>query len=236
MSKLNDSEFPILCQTCLGDNPYMRMMVDQYGQACKVCNKPFTTYRWCPGHRMRYKKTEICQVCSKAKNICQTCLLDLTYNLPIQVRDKLLQVNSDVPKSDLNREYHMQILHKQIESKPNSDVAEPFDKALAGPSKDSNKATSAGVMALQRLARRAPYHKRNLPHICSFWVKGECRRGDECPYRHELPTDPDNPLSKQNIKDRYHGTRDPVAQRLLAKVAEEQKKEKEKIVPTEFTE
>lgn len=36
---------------------------------------------------------------------------------------------------------------------------------------------------LGKLARKAPYYKRNRPHICSFWVKGECRRGEECPYR-----------------------------------------------------
>jgi len=37
---------------------------------------------------------------------------------------------------------------------------------------------------LLRLARTAPYYKRNRPHICSFWVKGECKRGEECPYRY----------------------------------------------------
>ena len=58
-------------------------------------------------------------------------------------------------------------------------------------------------------------YKRNRPHICSFWVKGECKRGDECPYRHEKPTDPDDPLADQNIKDRYYGTNDPVANKLM---------------------
>jgi len=56
---------------------------------------------------------------------------------------------------------------------------------------------------LMKLARTSPYYKRNRPHICSFWVKGECKRGEECPYRHEKPTDPDDPLADQNIKDRY---------------------------------
>jgi len=65
------------------------------------------------------------------------------------------------------------------------------------------------------LARTQPYYDRNKPHICSFWVKGECKRGEECPYRHEKPTDPDNPLSDQNIKDRYYGSKDPVADKLL---------------------
>ncbi|CAG2108719.1 unnamed protein product, partial [Medioppia subpectinata] len=81
-----DGQFPILCQTCLGDNPYMRIMTEKFGAQCKVCNRPFTTFRWCPGLKMRYKKTEICQTCARAKNICQTCLLDLQYGLPVQVR------------------------------------------------------------------------------------------------------------------------------------------------------
>ena len=34
-------------------------------------------------------------------------------------------------------------------------------------------------------------------------MKGECKRGEECPYRHDKPTDPDDPLADQNIKDRY---------------------------------
>lgn len=55
---------------------------------------------------------------------------------------------------------------------------------------------------LMKLARTTPYYKRNRPHICSFWVKGSCKRGEECPYRHEKPTDPDDALSDQNIRDR----------------------------------
>lgn len=54
-------------------------MKERYGQECKICNRPFTIFRWCPGARMRFKKTEICQTCSKVKNVCQTCLLDLEY-------------------------------------------------------------------------------------------------------------------------------------------------------------
>ena len=68
---------------------------------------------------------------------------------------------------------------------------------------------------LAKLARTTPYYKRNRAHICSFWVKGECKRGEECPYRHEKPSDPDDPLSTQNMKDRYYGTNDPVADKIL---------------------
>ena len=52
------------------------------------------------------------------------------------------------------------------------------------------------------------------------YFKGECRRGEECPYRHEKPSDPDDPLSEQNIVDRFYGTKDPVADKLLKRAAE----------------
>lgn len=34
-------------------------------------------------------------------------------------------------------------------------------------------------------------------------------------FRHEKPTDPDDPLSDQNIRDRFYGNKDPVATKLL---------------------
>jgi len=33
--------------------------------------------------------------------------------------------------------------------------------------------------------------------------------------RHEKPTDPNDPLADQNIKDRFYGINDPVAEKLL---------------------
>ena len=48
---------------------------------------------------------------------------------------------------------------------------------------DYNKGTLSAHEELEKLARRGPQYKRNLPHVCSFFVKGFCSRGDECPYR-----------------------------------------------------
>ncbi|XP_008468627.3 pre-mRNA-splicing factor RBM22 [Diaphorina citri] len=202
-----DAEFPILCQTCLGDNPYIRMTKEKYGKECKICARPFTVFRWCPGARMRFKKTEVCQTCARLKNVCQTCLLDLEYGLPIQVRDTALKIKDDIPKSDVNKEYYIQNMDHEIGKIDSTTPAGALGKA------------SGSSEMLMKLARTTPYYKRNRPHICSFWVKGECRRGEECPYRHEKPTDPDDPLADQNIKDRYYGVNDPVAEKLMARAS-----------------
>lgn len=202
-----DSEFPILCQTCLGDNPYVRMIKERFGKECKICTRPFTIFRWCPGARMRFKKTEICQTCARLKNVCQTCLLDLEYGLPIQVRDAALKVADQMPQSDVNKEYYIQKIEAELQNDDGTSAAGTVGKSLA-----------ASEM-LSKLARTAPYYKRNQPHICSFWVKGECKRGEECPYRHDKPNEPDDPLCEQNIKDRYYGRNDPVADKIMKRAA-----------------
>lgn len=191
--------------SCTGSLHIHLQTKEKYGKECKICARPFTVFRWCPGARMRFKKTEVCQTCSKLKNVCQTCLLDLEYGLPIQVRDAALKLKDDIPKSDVNKEYYIQNMERELARSDSGSLA-------------NNKMNEPNEL-LMRLARTAPYYKRNRPHVCSFWVKGECRRGEECPYRHERPTDPDDPLADQNIKDRYYGINDPVADKLLKRAA-----------------
>jgi len=190
------AEFPIVCETCLGDNPYVRMMKAEFDKECKVCSRPFTVFRWKPGGNARYKKTEVCQTCAKIKNVCQTCLLDLEYGLPVQVRDAALP-SQTLPTSDVNREW----------------FAEQAEKAIAMGLPPPGQSETRAQLA--KIARNSPYYKRNQAHVCSFFVKGNCTRGSQCPYRHELPEE--NELSHQNMKDRYHGINDPVAKKLLSK-------------------
>jgi pre-mRNA-splicing factor RBM22/SLT11 len=199
------SAFPLLCETCLGDNPYVRMQKEDYGVECKICVRPFTIFRWKAGTKGRYKATVICQSCAKVKNVCQTCLFDLEYGLPVQVRDKFLeeqgQSKISLPNSRVGRDYALAEAQKD---KDGNDL--PYGKVEAHP-------------MLKRLARMTPYYKRNEARICTFYVKGQCNRGQDCPFRHELPEGGE--LANQKLRDRFHGENDPVAAKLLRRANED---------------
>ncbi|KDD74917.1 hypothetical protein H632_c989p0, partial [Helicosporidium sp. ATCC 50920] len=172
----------------------------EYGGTCHISGRPYTVFRWRPGNDARYKKTIICQDVAKAKNVCQVCLFDLEYGLPVQVRDQALGLSEDaLPESAAGKEFAL------------TRAAETGE--LDGRKFDA----PASSELLQSLRRTDPYYKRNAAKICSFFVKGTCKRGAECPYRHELPES--GPLSKQNIKDRYYGVNDPVAEKMLGRAA-----------------
>ena len=170
------------------------------GKECKVCGRPFTVFRWNPGAGMRFKKTEICTTCAKLKHVCQTCILDLDYQLPTHVRDSALHLQSAIPTSDINRQYYV--------NRMEAIMGDEQDTPHTGPQR-------AGHAALQKLARDTPDYKRNRPHVCSFFARGACTRGDACPYRHELPS----AQPRQSIAERYHGTNDPVAKHMLQRIA-----------------
>jgi pre-mRNA-splicing factor RBM22/SLT11 len=72
---------------------------------------------------MRYKTTVVCQTCAKTRNVCQTCLLDLEYHLPTQVRDTALAVANEAPTSDINREYYAQNQEAKVTPLPPSHQA-----------------------------------------------------------------------------------------------------------------
>lgn len=113
---VENEEFPILCETCLGNNPYVRMIRVPYGKGCKSCGRPFTNFRWKAGTDARYKSTQVCQMCAKTKNVCQCCVLDLTYGLPTQVRDTFLarQQVLTMPIEKANRAVYMQEMEKKV--------------------------------------------------------------------------------------------------------------------------
>ncbi len=62
------SDFPIICESCMGDNPFMRMMRDR--RACHICNRPYSAFHYKAGRQGRFKVTVTCQTCARLKNIC----------------------------------------------------------------------------------------------------------------------------------------------------------------------
>lgn len=115
---------------------------------------------------------------------------------------------SVVRQDELTAEYYIQNLEEQM---ANSE---------SGVAYDSQVANEAGKEMLKNLARNDPNYKRNRPHICSFFIKGDCKRGAECPFRHEVPKDGEIGKSQKSIQDRYYGRNDPVARKVLGQVAE----------------
>ena len=63
---------------------------ENYGAECAISSRPFTVFRWRPGNEARYKRTVVCREIALAKNVCQVCLLDLDYGIPVQARDAAL--------------------------------------------------------------------------------------------------------------------------------------------------
>ena len=201
------SDFPTVCENCLGEDPNVRMTKAQNGAACKICERAFTCFRWKAGKKGRFKSTIICQLCAKMKNVCQACLLDQELGIPVQLRDKFLSDSGEasIPTSRVGIDYQVQMAQRALESGSGTLALE------------SGYAKLAENPHLQRIARTVPYYNRNEAKVCSFFLRGECTRGDECPYRHER-VHKDGNLNKQTIHDRYHGVDDPVAKKMESRI------------------
>lgn len=136
-----------VCEKCLPDNPYVQMLKEDYGAECKICTRPFTVFRWKADRTARQKKTNICLTCARLKNCCQHCMLDLSFGLPIVIRDAALKMVAPGPNSTINREYYAQEHEKEIEEGRG---------AIEEYSKTDEKARDL----LRRLAQSEPYYKK----------------------------------------------------------------------------
>ena len=91
------------------------------------------------------------------KNVCQTCLFDLDFGLPVELRDKFIDQTElvSMPKDQVNRDYWAQQMNNNIDKLELPYKNPEIQEALAEVAKNF-----------------APSFKRNLPHICTFFIKG----------------------------------------------------------------
>jgi pre-mRNA-splicing factor RBM22/SLT11 len=142
------TDFPSVCENCLPENPYVKMLKEDYGAECKLCTRPFTVFSWSADRAHgRKKRTNICLTCARLKNACQSCILDLQFGLPIQIRDKALEMVAPGPQSEINREYFAQ----------NNELA--IEEGRAG-TEEYDKADEKGRELLRKLAHSKPYFKK----------------------------------------------------------------------------
>jgi len=186
-------DFPFICEVCLGPNPYLRMIKMPNARECKISGRPYTAFRWQPGSEARYKETIIAAEVAIAKNVCQTCLMDMEYNLPVAVRDKLMGAggggaSSDgaiaEPSSDVNKEFYWENQKQMLAE----GTLQGFSAGGGGGA--GGKMVGQSFEKLQALSRNTsatstPYYDRNLPKLCSFWALQTCNRvtNSACPYR-----------------------------------------------------
>ena len=141
------TDLPSVCERCLPqNNPYVQMLKEDHGEACKLCTRPFTVFRWKADRTSRQKRTGICLTCARLKNCCQCCMLDLSFGLPISVRDAALKMVAPGPQSEVNREFFAQNNEREIEE----------GRGLEGYEKTDEKAREL----LRRLAQSEPYYKK----------------------------------------------------------------------------
>ena len=127
------------------------------------------------------------------------------------VRDKILGIEDDVPEQEANRAFYF---HNR--NPADRDLAINFSVGKNG---------SAGREALNIIA--AAYSKelsqdlaqyRNMPFVCSFFLKGTCNRGTFCPYSHDALAEAESNRTK--IMNRYFGRKDAVAEKIMANLKE----------------
>ncbi|KAG6355467.1 hypothetical protein INS49_003429 [Diaporthe citri] len=142
------TDFPSVCENCLPENPYVKMLKEDYAAECKLCTRPFTVFQWSTDRAHgRKKRTNVCLTCARLKNCCQCCMLDLSFGLPIVVRDAALKMVAPGPQSEINREFFAQNNEKAIE------------EGRAG-IEEYEKTDEKARELLRRLAQSKPYFRK----------------------------------------------------------------------------
>lgn len=82
-----------ICSRCLGSEETLTKYVS--GSQCRICTSVFDVYA--VKQRSSLVKTLVCYRCSQQRNICQCCMLDLSWGVPTDLRDRLLSLIHNDP-------------------------------------------------------------------------------------------------------------------------------------------
>ncbi len=158
---------------------------------CKISGLPYQGFRWKAGTGGRFKETVISFPIAKEKDICQACLNDLKFGLPVGVRDTVVAENQrkrklaeatlpSLPSSSSGYQYSQELTNPFLSgSEETQEFLQEKDNLTASRqlqqfSKTSSSASNSNSTAF-----------RNLPKLCTFWLNNQCRRVEtgRCPFR-----------------------------------------------------
>lgn len=159
--------------------------------------------------------------------MCQTCILDLDFGLPVEVRDKFIEQTDHIvmPSEVANKDFWAHQMNANVDK-----LDLPYDKPELKEALAQLVQGHKGDVVHGLGGSKAD--KRNAAHVCSFFVRGECKRGAACPYRHTDITEHDLERLKkghgsidEKIRERYAGLNDPIAKKIMDKFDEPKKPE-----------
>ncbi|KGU11357.1 pre-mRNA-splicing factor SLT11 [Candida albicans P87] len=168
-----------ICAKCLGDESQIKMIKQVNGDECRQCTRPYTIYRW--GNRKQGNKTIICITCARARHCCQSCLLDITYGIPTDLRDTALEMAGLEPltksANPTNREVKA-IMADKLETKfkeqqeRSNDILSKLAEKL---NKPEEKKTEVAI-DVAKLAKKLPFGNsldvQKYPDMTTFFVFG----------------------------------------------------------------
>jgi hypothetical protein len=85
------------------------MIKADFGASCKISKRPFHVFKWTNPETRRRMKTVICYEAASVRNCCQACMSDMTYGVPLVIRDALMKASGQtidlLPESEVGQSF-----------------------------------------------------------------------------------------------------------------------------------